>query len=118
PPTWRLAIRIAKPCTSRRASTTTAFGSRLPVRFPPPGIEMNWPAAWFVAVLLPGFAVAADREFVPVTDAMLQQPATADWPSFRRTTDGSGFSPLTEVNRENVRQLALVWARPITEGIQ
>ncbi len=79
---------------------------------------MNWPAAWFVAVLLPGFAVAADREFAPVTDAMLQQPAAADWPSFRRTTDGSGFSPLTEVNRENVRQLALVWARPITEGIQ
>jgi len=66
----------------------------------------------------PGLAVAADTEFVPVTDAILQQPDKADWPSFRRTTDGSGYSPLTQITRENVRELTLVWARPITEGIQ
>ena len=30
-------------------------------------------------------------EFVPVTDAMLQNPDPADWPMWRRTLDGWGF---------------------------
>jgi glucose dehydrogenase len=30
--------------------------------------------------------------------------------SYRRTYDVPGFSPLTEINRRNVRDLQLVWA--------
>ena len=30
-------------------------------------------------------------DFVPVTDAMLEDPAPADWLSWRRTPDGWGF---------------------------
>ena len=30
-------------------------------------------------------------EFVPVTDAMLQDPAPGDWLMWRRTLDGWGF---------------------------
>lgn len=55
---------------------------------------------------------------MPVTDEMLEKPAIADWPSFRRTTNSWGFSPLTEVTRKNVAHLALVWSRPMSEGIQ
>jgi PQQ-dependent dehydrogenase (methanol/ethanol family) len=72
------------------------------------------------AELQPNDGLKAGRapEFVPVTDAFLQKPADSDWPSFRRTTDGSGFSPLTQISKANVHELTLAWTRPISEGIQ
>ena len=48
------------------------------------------------------------RRFVPVTDAMLQKPDPADWLMWRRTLDGWGYSPLTQINRNNVAQLRMV----------
>ena len=41
----------------------------------------------------------------PVTDAMLQKPDPADWLMWRRTLDGWGYSPLNQINRNNVAQL-------------
>ena len=49
-------------------------------------------------------------DFVPVTDAMLQDPAPGDWLMWRRTLDGWGYSPLDQVTRENVRALRMVWS--------
>src|SRR5947208_16323407 len=56
--------------------------------------------------------------FVPVTDAMLQNPDPADWLMWRRTLNSWGYSPLNQINRGNVRQLALAWSRPMTVGLQ
>ena len=36
-------------------------------------------------------AQAQERDFEPVTDAMLQDPDPADWLNWRRTLDGWGF---------------------------
>ena len=36
---------------------------------------------------------------------MLQAPAAEDWLTWRRTTDGSGYSPLDRIDRENVGDL-------------
>ena len=47
-------------------------------------------------------------DFVPVTDAMLQEPAAADWLMWRRTFDSWGYSPLEQINRENVGELRMV----------
>jgi alcohol dehydrogenase (cytochrome c) len=58
------------------------------------------------------------ESFVPVTDAMLQNPAAGDWLMWRRTLDGWGYSPLEEVNRDNVAELELVWKQPMGTGIQ
>ena len=58
------------------------------------------------------------REFVPVTDAMLQDPDPADWPMWRRTLDGWGYSPLDQVNRENVGELQMAWSRALPQGTQ
>ena len=46
-----------------------------------------------VAVLSPAPAIAQPPAggLVPVTDAMLQDPAPGDWPMWRRTLDGWGF---------------------------
>ena len=52
----------------------------------------------------------SSAEFVPVTDAMLQNPQPADWLNWRRTLDGWGYSPLDEINTENVGGLRLAWS--------
>ena len=56
--------------------------------------------------------------FVPVTDEMIQNPDDADWLSWRRTLDHWGYSPLDQINTENVGQITQVWARAMVEGYQ
>ena len=57
-------------------------------------------------------------EFVPVTDAILQNPADGDWLTWRRTLDSWGYSPLDQVTRENVNDLRMVWTRALAPGRQ
>ena len=47
-------------------------------------------------------------EFVPVTDAMLKDPAPGDWLMWRRTLNGWGYSPLTQIDKGNVKNLSLI----------
>jgi alcohol dehydrogenase (cytochrome c) len=58
------------------------------------------------------------RSYVAVTDAMLQKPDAGDWLSWRRTLDGWGYSPLTQINRTNVGQLRMAWAHGLGPGNQ
>ena len=60
----------------------------------------------------------ANVTFTPVTDAMLADPAPADWPMWRRTLNNWGYSPLDEIDRRNVSQLRMVWTRPLADGDQ
>jgi len=63
---------------------------------------------------LPAMARAqSSADFIPVTDAMLQDPAPGDWLMWRRTLDSWGYSPLDQVNRENVGELRMVWTRDL-----
>lgn len=54
--------------------------------------------------------------FVPVTDAMLEAPAAGDWPMLRRTYDAHSYSPLSEINVDNVGNLSLAWVWNMHEG--
>ena len=65
-----------------------------------------------------GVVVAQQRAVSPVTDATLRTPAAGDWLMWRRTLNSWGYSPLDQINRDNVRQLAMVWSRPLAPGIQ
>ena len=55
-------------------------------------------------------------DFQPVTDEVLRNPSDADWLQWRRTYDGWAYSPLNQINRENVRNLQLVWSRALNAG--
>jgi alcohol dehydrogenase (cytochrome c) len=55
-------------------------------------------------------------EFVPVTDAMLENPDPADWLMWRRTVDSWGYSPLEQIGRRNVAQLKLAWSVDLNEA--
>ncbi len=57
-------------------------------------------------------------DFVPVTDAMLQDPDPADWLMWRRTLDSWGYSPLDQIDRDNVGDLRMVWSRALASGTQ
>ncbi|MCY4662406.1 MAG: PQQ-binding-like beta-propeller repeat protein [Acidobacteria bacterium] len=61
---------------------------------------------------------AESDDFVPVTDAMLQAPAPEDWLMWRRTLDGWGYSPLNQIDADNVGDLRLVWSRGLHPGSQ
>jgi glucose dehydrogenase len=52
----------------------------------------------------------------PVTDAMLTNPPPQDWLMWRRTYDGSGFSPLRRITRRNVGTLQVAWSWSMTSG--
>lgn len=54
--------------------------------------------------------------FVPVTDAMLENPDPADWPMHRRTYDAHSYSPLDQINTGNVKNLRLEWVWNMYEG--
>ena len=75
------------------------------------------PAA-FVLLVIAGSAGlgAQERDVEPVTDAMLQNPDPADWLNWRRTLDGWGYSPLDQIDRNNVHRLQLVWGWQMNTG--
>ena len=65
----------------------------------------------------PAGAQEADR-IRPVSDAELENPSPGEWLTWRRTLDGWGYSPLDQIDRDNVGGLRLVWSRALTPGRQ
>ena len=45
----------------------------------------------------------------PVTDQMLRDPSPSDWLMWRRTYNAWGYSPLNQINRDNVKDLKVAW---------
>jgi len=56
------------------------------------------------------------QNFVPVTDAMLRAPKPEDWLLYRGNYQGWGYSPLDRINKQNVKNLQLVWSRAMGPG--
>ena len=50
------------------------------------------------------------KNYVPVTDEMLLKPDPADWLIVRGSYQGWNHSALSQINRDNVKDLRLVWA--------
>lgn len=69
------------------------------------------------ALSAPAFAqeAAAQRSYEPVTNEMILNPPENEWLMWRRTIDNQGYSPLDQVNKENVSDLELAWAWPMAE---
>ena len=64
-----------------------------------------------IAVLLGSLLLPAQvKDFRPVTEAMLRNPAPGDWLNWRRTDNAWGYSPLDQITRQNVQQLQLAWS--------
>jgi alcohol dehydrogenase (cytochrome c) len=51
-----------------------------------------------------------------VTDAMLQNPPTGEWLTWRRGFDDQGFSPLKQITKSNVNNLRVAWTWTLSPG--
>ncbi len=67
-----------------------------------------------------GLTVAGNTEdfveFVPLTDALLENPNPGDWPMHRRNYYAHSYSPLDQINTDNVGNLTLEWVWNMHEG--
>ena len=71
-----------------------------------------------IVILLAAFVTQAqEKPFQPVTEAMLLAPDPADWPNWRRTLDGWGYSPLKQITTQNVNRIQLAWSWGLSAGI-
>src|SRR3954453_22836212 len=55
-------------------------------------------------------------KFPPVTKEMLEHPSPDDWLMYSRTYDAQRYSPLKQVNRQNVAQLKTAWTHELGMG--
>src|SRR5215470_3754783 len=62
------------------------------------------------ATPVPGPMPDVLQKYTPVTAERLRQPEDRNWLLFRRTYDGWGYSPLSQISPANVASLALVWS--------
>ena len=56
------------------------------------------------------------KNFNDISDQDINYPKENDWTSWRRTPLGFGYSPLKQVNKENVQKLKLSWSLTMNEG--
>ena len=69
-----------------------------------------------VTIAAPAMAQGEASAFVPVTDEMLANPDPADWLMWRGTLNHQGYSPLEQINRDNVGDLQMAWTRSLGSG--
>lgn len=56
------------------------------------------------------------ENYTPITDAMLTNPADGDWPMIRRNYQAWSYSPLDQINTDNVEDLKLEWVWSMHDG--
>jgi len=62
------------------------------------------------------FAVALTTAAFGQTDAQLKNPPAGDWLMYRRTYNAWGYSPLNQINTQNISRLRLIWSRAMEPG--
>jgi alcohol dehydrogenase (cytochrome c) len=64
-----------------------------------------------------GLVVAGEvKDYKPVTDAMLRNPDPNDWLIIRHDYHATDYSPLNQINSQNVKDLQLQWVWAMNEG--
>jgi alcohol dehydrogenase (cytochrome c) len=86
-----------------------ANGAPVPPRRPDPG-RFSLPTKF-------GLTLKGNiQNYVPVTDEMLRNPPDGDWLMFRRNYQGWSYSPLSQINTQNVSSLTLKWMWSMPEN--
>jgi alcohol dehydrogenase (cytochrome c) len=93
----------AAPASQPSPSTGPEGSAAMPAPAPPTIISQEGPAT-------SSRADSASTGYATVTDERLQHPADGDWLLYRRTYDGSGFSPLKQITAKNAANLSLAWS--------
>ena len=103
---WALLDRAV--LTQAPAQTPPAGSTAAPPAPPAGGGRGRGVLSPFAKEALALLRAPLDR-LTPVTDAMLRNPPPGDWLHWRRTYDGWAHSPLTQINRDTVKDLKVAW---------
>ncbi|MEI9815346.1 MAG: PQQ-binding-like beta-propeller repeat protein [Acidobacteriota bacterium] len=72
------------------------------------------------AALVPAVYLLAQNKavpnYVPLTAKVLENPSPNDWVMYNRTYDAQRYSPLKQINKNNVGQLKLAWSKVQAKG--
>ncbi|HEY2857648.1 MAG TPA: PQQ-binding-like beta-propeller repeat protein, partial [Terracidiphilus sp.] len=84
----------------------------------PPGVRGGGGGGLSAGVKLPPAPKKANPldKITPVTDALLQNPPTGEWLTWRRGFDDQGFSPLKQITKSNVNTLRVAWTWTLSPG--
>src|ERR1700758_1377060 len=78
---------------------------------------MKIPRMLTVFTILGLTASAQVKNYAPVTRETMLSPSPDDWLMMSRTYDEQRFSPLNQINKQNVGKLQMAWSRGLTPGI-
>jgi alcohol dehydrogenase (cytochrome c) len=85
---------------------------------PPPAQASVGGLSQRVHPLPPGPAIPNPlATYAPVTAALLADPPAEEWPAWRRSHRGLGYSPLSQIDTGNVGRLTIAWAQALPPGV-
>ena len=118
--TVRADVKTPPPVAAAQTAAPAVGGSTVATSagFAEPGQVVRYrdPGTFFLPTAL-GLAVkGAIKNYVPVTDEMLRNPPAGDWLMFRRNYQGWSYSPLTQIDTSNAKQLQLKWMWSMPEN--
>jgi len=87
--------------------------SKLPARF-----LLLFSSQLLLMLVAPVHAQSLLDDYTPVTLDELENPPASDWLMWRRTQNHWAYSPLDQINRDNVGSLRLAWAWTMEPGMQ
>ena len=99
---------------------TTSFNGPLEARLSAAHLIVVITVAALWATVSPAQGQAqsgAGPSWTPVTSSQLLNPDPGDWLMYSRTYDSQRFSPLDQINRNNVGSLRMAWSRGMSAGI-
>lgn len=108
---------------SGQLATGVAIEQRLPIpgragTIPSPGARDSVPEVG--TVYRSDSAISRSYQPLPgfrnVSEAELANPAPADWTYWRRTPQSQGYTPLDQINTDNVSSLSLAWVWGMEPG--
>ncbi|MDG2176403.1 MAG: PQQ-binding-like beta-propeller repeat protein [Gammaproteobacteria bacterium] len=70
----------------------------------------------FLGLFAISAASYAANNFIPITDAMLENPDQDDWLMISRTYDSQRYSPLDDINKVTVPSLTTAWELTLPTG--
>lgn len=83
------------------------------------GVFDSWSEAGSIDAIARSRSAFANQrvaDYQPVSQEMLNDPPGESWLSWRRTLQGHGFSPLAQIDRDNVAALTLAWSLAMRDG--
>ena len=105
----RYACGVVAACTLSAVATVVSQAQQPAPPATPPPTQLPGPPAPGAPLLEPLPMPEILKQYQPISADRLKHPSDNEWPMVRRTYDGWGYSPLSQINTDNVKRLQPTW---------